>query len=305
MESPTAYACIDIGSNTTRLLVAEPEAGGSGWLRELSQRRVFTELGRALEPGAEIPASKLAELAEVVAAQAREARELGAERLRAVGTAAIRRAANRDALVDAVRAACGVEVAVLTADEEARLAFAGATRTLPRPVRGDVAVADVGGGSTELAVGTVAAGVRWSATFPVGSGLLADAHLRSDPPSAGELAAVSAAAEAALAGLRLDPPEMAVAVGGSAASLRRLLGPRIGRAEADRGIDLLVDAPIAEVARRHGLAPERVRLLPAGLLVLGVLADRLGCPLDIGAGGLREGVVLALAAANGHLEGAA
>jgi exopolyphosphatase/guanosine-5'-triphosphate,3'-diphosphate pyrophosphatase len=301
MAPPGRYGCIDIGSNTTRLLVAE---AGEGDLRELCQRRVFNALGAGRAPESEIPEAKLAELAEVVAAQAAQARELGAQRVRAVATAAIRRAANRDALVAAIRGACGVEIRVLSADEEARLAFAGATARLPERVPGDVAVADVGGGSCELAVGTLAGGVRWSATFPIGSAVLADAHLRSDPPAPAEVDAARAAAEAALAGLRLDPPELALAVGGSAASLRRLLGPRIDAAGAERAIALLCSAPVAQAAARHGLAPERVRLLPAGLVVLAELTQRLGRPLEIAAGGLREGVVLELAAANGRPVGA-
>src|SRR5918911_1511123 len=134
-------ACIDIGSNTTRLLV-------------LASQRAFTRIGKALLDGGSIPEEKIAETAEVVSSQARAARELGAEEIVAVATAAIREAANRDELAAAVEAAGGMPLWILTGDEEARLAFVGATRTLTDPTEDTVAVIDVGGGSTELAIGS-------------------------------------------------------------------------------------------------------------------------------------------------------
>jgi exopolyphosphatase/guanosine-5'-triphosphate,3'-diphosphate pyrophosphatase len=290
------YACIDIGSNTTRLLVAEP---GEGLLREVMAQRAFTRLGKGLRRDEAIAPDKVEEVAEVVATQVRLARELGADGLRAVATAAIRRAANGAELCAAVRERTGVEVEILDGDEEARLAFVGATKTLGHPVAGEVAVADVGGGSSELAVGTVAGGVRWSASFRIGSGFLADAYLRSDPPSVDELHAVRQHAAGAFEGVDVGPPTLAVAVGGSATSLRRLVGASLEHETLERGVRVLATLPIAEVARRFELEPERVRLLPAGILILEAISDRLGCPLQIGRGGLREGVILEMIAANG------
>ena len=92
-------ACIDIGSNTTRLLVAD---AGDGQLRELVTQRAFTRIGKSLDAGGAIPAEKIAETAEVVATQAKVAREVGAEQIVAVATAAIRNAPNRDELLTAV-----------------------------------------------------------------------------------------------------------------------------------------------------------------------------------------------------------
>ena len=92
------------------------------------------------------------------------------------------------------------------------------------PLPGRVAVVDVGGGSTEIAVGTLDGGVEWAASFPFGSGFLADAYLGCDPPSASQMEDVRAHAARALAGIDPGPIDVAVAVGGSAASLRRLVG---------------------------------------------------------------------------------
>jgi exopolyphosphatase/guanosine-5'-triphosphate,3'-diphosphate pyrophosphatase len=282
-------ACIDIGSNTTRLLVASPRNGG---LRELCQQRAFTRIGRSLRDDGHIAEPKIDEVAEVVATQARTADQLGARALKAVATAAIREAGNRDDLVAAVRSRCGVDVEVLTDGEEARLAFVGATRALTEPAAGGIAVVDVGGGSSELAIGTIDGGMTWSASLRLGSGSLADSYLRSDPPAAGELDRVRQHVAGAFEGLRIPAADLAVAVGGSATSLRRLVGALLEPETLARGLRVLATSPIADVARIYELDPERVKLLPAGMLLLEEASTRMGLPLQIARGGLREGVIL-------------
>jgi exopolyphosphatase / guanosine-5'-triphosphate,3'-diphosphate pyrophosphatase len=282
-------ACIDIGSNTTRLLVASPRNGG---LRELCQQRAFTRIGRSLRDDGHIAEPKIDEVAEVVASQARTAEQLGARALKAVATAAIREAGNRDDLVAAVRSRCGVDIEVLTDGEEARLAFVGATRALIEPAGGAIAVVDVGGGSSELAIGTIDGGMTWSASLRLGSGSLADSYLRSDPPAAGELDRVRQHVAGAFEGLRIPAADLAVAVGGSATSLRRLVGALLEPETLERGLRVLATSPIADVARTYELDPERVKLLPAGMLLLEEASTRMGLPLQIARGGLREGVIL-------------
>jgi exopolyphosphatase / guanosine-5'-triphosphate,3'-diphosphate pyrophosphatase len=284
-------ACIDIGSNTTRLLVAEPQRGR---LQRVLEERAFTRIGQAIDAAGEIPSATIAAVAEVVAAQRAAAAAAGAAHVRVVATAAIRDAANRDELVAALRERAGVDVAVLSGDDEGRLAFTGATRTLDAAPAGTVAVVDVGGLSTEIAVGTMAEGVSWLRSFPVGSALLVS-RCRADPPTRADLEAMHADATAAFAVADLPRPDHAVAVGGSAASLPTLVGTVADPVSLDRALAVLTSAPAAEVARLHDLAPERTQLLPAGILVLGAAAERLGRPLRIGRGGLREGVILELA----------
>jgi exopolyphosphatase/guanosine-5'-triphosphate,3'-diphosphate pyrophosphatase len=129
--------------------------------------------------------------------------------------------------------------------------------------------------------------------LPVGSGLLAERHLREDPPAPAELGALRAAVAVAFAGARPPQrPPLALAVGGSATSLARLAGGELDAAGLDRALAALCRQPAGEVAARTGLHRERVRLLPAGLLLLAAAADAFGAPLQVVAGGLREGVVL-------------
>src|SRR3954465_12984162 len=180
-------AAIDIGSNPPRGLVAEPQ---EGQLRKVMEQRAYTRIGKASQHNGAIDADKVAELAEAVATQVRLAEEVGAEAIRTVATAAIREAANRAEVVAEITRVAGVEVEVLSEHEEGRLAFIGATKTLGHPVEGEIAVVDVGGGSSEVIFGTVSEGARGVRAFKVGSGALADELLPSDPPSPSEIRAV-------------------------------------------------------------------------------------------------------------------
>jgi exopolyphosphatase / guanosine-5'-triphosphate,3'-diphosphate pyrophosphatase len=282
-------ACIDIGSNTTRLLVAEPAGGG---LREVLHRRMFVPLGNGAT-GA-IDPETITVLTPVVAAHVALARECGAERVHAVATAAIRHAVNREALCATIWREAGVPVRILDAAEEARFAFAGATATLPDPPDGVVGVADVGGGSSELVTGTVRGGVGWFASVPVGSGTLTDRHVRSDPPAPAELAALRAEADAAFAAVTPPRCVCAYAVGGSATSIRRLCGDELTPRSLEAALAVVAAHPVREAAAGLSLARERVRLLPAGLVLLRAAAEAFGgLALEVARGGLREGVVLA------------
>jgi exopolyphosphatase/guanosine-5'-triphosphate,3'-diphosphate pyrophosphatase len=282
-------ACIDIGSNTTRLLVAECDGER---LVEVHQARAFTRIGRGVPRNGALTEAKIGEVVDVVSAHLRLARQLGAVEVIAVATAAIRHASNGEALADAIRDACDLPVEILSGEDEARLAFLGAARTLGHVPSGDLGVVDVGGGSSEMVVGTAPDHVSWSDSFCIGSGDLADRHLRSDPPSADELSAARADVQAALADSEVPHPSEAVAVGGSATSLPRLAGPLLDAGAFSRALGLLASTRASDVALRFALDIERVRLLPAGLLILQVASERFGTALQIGRGGVREGVLL-------------
>jgi exopolyphosphatase/guanosine-5'-triphosphate,3'-diphosphate pyrophosphatase len=281
-------ACVDIGTNTTRVLVAEVK---DGRLIEVLQKRAFTRIGMAPE----IPAAKIAEVSRVVAEHVALAHGAGAAGVRVVATAAIRAAVNRDEFL----AGMPVAVEILDEDEEARMAFLGATETLGAELTGTVAVVDVGGGSTEIAIGTVADGVGWSSSFLIGSGVLADRYLHADPPVLEELRAARDHVMDVFATRAFPAADSAVAVGGSAASLRAVVGDALDPPALKRALAILCAGPCSDVAARYALDAERVRLLPAGILILDAAAQRLRRPMLIGRGGLREGLVLDMAR-HGH-----
>jgi exopolyphosphatase/guanosine-5'-triphosphate,3'-diphosphate pyrophosphatase len=295
-------ACIDIGSNTTRLLVAEPDPERPGALVEVAAHRTFVRL-TIDERRHGVSPEKAQAIADAVAEQAEAARASGVVALRVVATAALRDAPEHDALVARLSAAAGVPVDILSGEEEARLAFSGATASLAGwagPVVGSVLVADVGGGSTELAWGAPGGAPTWWASLPIGSSALAEAHLHGDPPTAAELRAACAEAAAAIAAAGCPTADVAWAVGGSATSLRRLCGPQLTAAALDDALARTVASPAHRAAFDLGLHVERVRLLPAGLLLLAEVARAAQCPLQVGCGGLREGVILDLLAQVGY-----
>lgn len=284
-----SYAAIDIGSNTTRLLVAEAEGAE---LTEVMQQRAYTRIGAGAKRNGKITAEKIAEVVEVVQTQVRLANEMGAAEVRIVATAAIREAKNCKKVAGAISESVGLPVEVLSDEEEGRFAFLGASRALSHPGEGTLAVVDIGGGSSEVIFGSIASGVDRVQSFKIGSGSLADEHLKGDPPSAAEIRALRDHIQDFFEGVELEKPEQAVAVGGSATSLRTLVGAVLEYETLERAVRVLTDGEMLEVARKFELDSRRVRILPAGVLLLEKFSEMLGVPMQIGRGGLREGVIL-------------
>ncbi len=135
--------------------------------------------------------------------------------------------------------------------------------------------------------------VSWCTSFSVGSGDLTDECLHSDPPSSDELEQARSRVATALRGLTVPHPAEAVAVGGSATSLRLLAGPVLNADAFKRCHARLARQPASELGPALGLDVQRVRLLPAGLLILQAASELFGVALQIGRGGVREGVLLA------------
>ena len=282
-------AAIDIGSNTTRVLVAEPD---EGQLRKVMEQRAYTRIGKDAKKDGKISEEKIAEVADVVATQVRLADELGAESIRVVATAAIREAKNGGQVAEEIERVAGLPVEILSDHEEGRLAFIGATKTLGHLVEGAIAVVDVGGGSSEVILGSVAEGVKDVHSFKIGSGAMADEYLSSDPPGPAEIRGLRDAISDFFADVEIPQPDQAVAVGGSATSMRRLVGAVLEYETLERGIRVLTGDPAADVAKRFELDPRRVEILASGVLILEQISQLLGQPLQIGKGGLREGIIL-------------
>jgi exopolyphosphatase/guanosine-5'-triphosphate,3'-diphosphate pyrophosphatase len=294
VQSPVGVraACIDIGSNTTRLLVADYRDEA---LVEVYQERAFTRIGKGLAASGAIGADKIDEVVAVVLGQIAVAKAQGAAEIRGVATAAIRTASNGAALVEAIAAGTGLKVEIVSGEDEARLAFRGAAAMLEPETAAScrqLGVIDVGGGSSEVVVGSAPDRVGWWASVPIGSGALTDHCLHSDPPSPGELQSARHEVAAALAGLAPPCPEVAVAVGGSATSLGRVAGPVLDAGALERALTVLTAESATAVARRFLIDPQRARLLPAGLLILQGTSRLLEATIQVGRGGIREGVLL-------------
>ncbi len=282
---------IDVGSNTVRLLVAA-RAGSA--LVPLREQRAFLGLGEEIESYGYISEAKLCETARCVGEQAAAARELGLHQLEVVVTAPGRQSANAGDLVSALRSAAGAAVRVLAPEEEGRLAFAGALAgvdDLPETV----AVADVGGGSTEVVVGTPL-GPAWERSLDLGSVRLTHRLELDDPPGKAALAEARNEARRATAGLTPPLPKLALATGGTARALRKIAGRQLGRKQLEATARVLCERTSEDVARRWDIDPRRARTLLAGCLILAELQERLAVPFAVARTGLREGVALELLA---------
>jgi exopolyphosphatase/guanosine-5'-triphosphate,3'-diphosphate pyrophosphatase len=280
---------IDVGSNTVRLLVAR----GS---REVYSRRAMLRLGEAVELHGAIPEAKLAEAADCVGAFAADAWAQRADVVEVLVTSPGRQAENADELLERLAVASRVPVRVLSATDEGRLAFLGAVAPLRGGGRKSVAVCDVGGGSAQVVVGTRRDGPVWVRSIDIGSMRLTSRLLHGDPPGGDALAAARAEVERYLVGFTPPLPHAALAVGGSARAVRQLAGPELGAAELELAVKLLGKMPAAEVVERFGVDEARVPTLAAGTVILAALQARLGVPLRVARGGLREGAVAELAA---------
>jgi exopolyphosphatase/guanosine-5'-triphosphate,3'-diphosphate pyrophosphatase len=283
---------IDVGSNTVRLLVA---AVGDGEVATLREERAQLGLGEELLRHGRVRRRKLAELAAVTGDYARIARKLGVRELETVVTAPGRQEDDPQRLLDTLGRATAGEVRVASPEEEGELAFAGA---VARAGIGAavVAVCDVGGGSTEVVVGTELRGAGWVRSVDVGSLRLTAALLHRDPPTPGQLEAARAAVREALAHVRPPRPETALATGGSARAVARIVGGAYGPDELEDVIELLAARPADESADAFGIRRERARTLLAGSLILAEVSRRLGVPFRPARGGIREGAALRLAA---------
>jgi exopolyphosphatase/guanosine-5'-triphosphate,3'-diphosphate pyrophosphatase len=280
---------IDVGSNTVRLLVADGA-------HAIEQRRVILGLGRSIENTGAIPEEKLSEAVDWVAEWVVTARRYGVERLEVLVTSPGRQAANGDELLERLAATARVPVRLLSAPEEGRLAFLGALARTPGGNDGAIAVCDVGGGSAQITIGTRDGGPAWTRSLDIGSRRLASRCFGDDPPGDAAVNAARVEMTRYLDGLAFPAPKTALAVGGSARSLKKLSGGTLGSRELEEAIERLARTPADELASAYDLDPGRLSTLAAGAVILAAIQERLGVPLRIGRGGLREGAALELGA---------
>ena len=217
------------------------------------------------------------------------ARRQAVESLDVFLTAPGRQSGNAEQLVASLARAARHPVRVLSTDEEGRLAYGGAVATADVPLPSTIAVCDVGGASTEIAIGSPRTPPSWVRSVDLGSVRLT---ARVDDLTEARREAARAFAEV------VPPPvEAALAVGGSARATRRLVGAWLGEAELAEALRLVETRPARAISRRFGVDRARARILPAGVALLAEVQSRLGVPLHVCDGGIREGAVLATVAA--------
>jgi exopolyphosphatase / guanosine-5'-triphosphate,3'-diphosphate pyrophosphatase len=281
---------IDVGSNTVRLLVAE--RSGAGVLQTREERAVLS-LGAEIERCGKLPARKIEETASAVRKFARRARARGAVEVTVLITSPGRQASNGAELAERIVQSSGTNVRLLSAEDEGRLAYAGALAQAG-PREGVVAVCDVGGGSSQIVVGIDPAWPSWARSIDIGSLRLTQRCVSRDPPAAEELEAARKEAAEAFGALIPPLPRTALATGGTARALERIAGQTLDAEAFERVLEVIGSQSARAVAHRYHIPRWRVRLLPAGTLLLREACLLLGVPLEVARGGLREGAALEL-----------
>jgi exopolyphosphatase/guanosine-5'-triphosphate,3'-diphosphate pyrophosphatase len=272
-------AVIDIGTNSTRLLVAEVE---DGRIAELDRRTAVTRLGEGVEATGRLADAAMARVSDTLAAYREAIDGLGGERVVAVATSAMRDAANGPAFRDEIHRRFDVDARTISGDEEARLTFLGATAG--RAAGAQTLVIDIGGGSTEYVTGEPGGDPGFHVSTRMGSVRHSERHLHTDPPTQAELAAL---AEDARGVVESDVPaevrarvEGGIAVAGTATSLAAIYqeldpydpdkvhGYRLSRASCEELVARLAALPLAERRELAGLHPDRAPTIVAGAGIL-------------------------------------
>jgi exopolyphosphatase/guanosine-5'-triphosphate,3'-diphosphate pyrophosphatase len=281
-------AAADIGTNSTRLLVADVGADGS--VGEVERVLEITRLGEGVDATGTLAEAPMRRVTDTLGRFAERSRVCAAERMLAVATSAVRDAANRDEFIARV-AASGFEPRLLTGEEEAATTFAGVCSRAPggAAVSADgTLIIDVGGGSTELVLGAEG-GVAWSRSLQAGCVRMTERVLGEDVAAGADLAACALAVSELLEVVPdavVEATQRAVAVAGTATTIASILHGSYS-VEAVHGARILRDDALAlerrlgamPLARRRevpGLQSDRAPVIVAGLVVLGAVLDRFG-----------------------------
>ena len=260
-------AAVDLGTNTTRLLVADVV---DGQVEEVVRREAITRLGESVDRRRILLPTAVARVRNVLVDYRREAEAHGAVRVLAVGTSAVREADNGEAFLGEVEWSYGFTTRLLTGEEEAQLTLDGVTSE--GAVEARTLVVDIGGGSTELVV-VGPEGIESSLSTEAGSVRLTERFLASDPPHGEELAACEAHVRSLLP--RLSAAQ-AIGVAGTIATAAKIErggalsvhGDHLTRQSVGETLDRLAAMPLAEREHVHGLASARAPVIVAGLVVL-------------------------------------
>lgn len=281
-EQPVV-AAVDCGTNSTRLLLAR---AGDGVVRPVVRRTAITRLGAGVDASGQLSAAAIARVVDVLRRYTGQWRDAGATRVAVTATSAVRDATDAATFLTAVRDTTGEDAVVLTGAQEAALTFAGATQGR----RGRRVVCDIGGGSTELIAGDGAID-RW-VSMQLGSVRLRERHLRGDPPTAKEYAALVAAIDdvsvdtddafaatgghpmIAVAGTALTVA--ALAAGVTSPDVDSVDGTVLSVADVTQVIEELAWLPAAQRLTYPPVVPGREDVIVAGALLLSRLLTRFG-----------------------------
>ncbi|HEM47322.1 MAG TPA: Ppx/GppA family phosphatase [Alphaproteobacteria bacterium] len=301
-------AAIDLGTNSVRLIVAEVD--GPGTYRVLDDEREQTRLGHRLHETGRIDPERGERTLEALQRMQAIAESYGVEELRAVGTAALREAANGPAFARAARERFGLDIQAISPEEEAELAMRSVRKHFPLG-EGGTAIVDIGGGSLEV-VFTTAGMIHQVHSMPLGAVRLTERFVHSDPLGAADWrrlrAGIDAELEAHIGRPPFPTPDL-IGSGGTFTAIAALAmhdrlseigsvqGYSMTRAEFEHQLRRLREAPLAIRRRFPGLNPDRADIIVAGAAAVARLARRLGVTrILVNDRGVRDGMLLEMIA---------
>lgn len=275
-SAPLRVAVIDIGSNSTRLLVADVE---DGRVTPIERRSTVTRLGRGVDLSGRLAAEAIEAACGAVGPYVATLQEMGAERVDAIATSAVRDAANGGAFIAELRERFALSARVLDGEEEARLTYLGATSEhFPEE---PTVVIDIGGGSTELIVGEGRT-IDWHTSLQAGVVRHSERHLTSDPPAPVELEALADDLRALIDRATVEAPgaTAGIAVAGTPTSLaaieleldpydpKRVHGHVLELPNIQRMLSQLASVPLTRRTEIRGLHADRAPTIVAGVVTL-------------------------------------
>ena len=294
------HAVIDVGSNTIHLLVGEVENGA---VLPVTGEKVSARLGAGVDETGSIEKARIPLAADAIKLFARLAVLSGASQPAVLATSAVRDAKNGRELVEEVLEKAGLEVRLISGEEEALLGFRGAVSALGPDFSWDTPalVVDLGGGSAQLILGDGSEGPEKQVSLPLGSNRTTERFVRHDPPEAGELEKLRRAVSEILPEWELPEDAPVVAIGGSARAMLRLTKDELTVKRLGEFAEEISAKPSAVLAREEGLAPERARVMPAAITTLAAILEHFGgSHLTVARGGIREGAILTMANETGN-----
>jgi ppx/gppA phosphatase len=298
-------AIIDIGSNSIKFFVGELAADRT--IKTVLDTNDIARLGEGLDSTGAISPEAMERNVASVAAFAKQAKELGADRIVSVGTMALRKASNSAEFVKKVKKTCGIEVQIIPGEEEARLSYLAILSGLPLEKDADLVVFDTGGGSTEFIYGK---GTQMVKRFSVNLGAvrITENYLKADPVSPADVQAAIAQIDKEFkeAGVNGKPAQL-VGMGGTVTSMGAvkhkmvkydpsvIQGSRLTKKDIEEQIEEYSKRTVEQRKELPGLQPKRADVILAGACILKVITDRLGADgLTISDRGLRHGLAFDL-----------
>jgi exopolyphosphatase/guanosine-5'-triphosphate,3'-diphosphate pyrophosphatase len=286
-------AVVDCGTNTIRLLVADPD--GHGGLLEVDRRMEIVRLGQGVDAAGEFHPEALQRTFAATERYAAVIRDLQvpADRIRFVATSASRDVSNRQEFFTGIHRLLGVEPQVISGAEEARLSFTGALSGARSELHGPadpVLVVDIGGGSTELVIGSGAGALQQAVSLDIGSVRVTERFWTSDPPASEDIGRATEHIDRMLDDRAPDLSAVRTWIG-VAGTLTTLAAIHLGLTGYDRSLvdghripiadiapigDRLADATVQQIRALGGVHPQRADVITAGVLIAARIARRVG-----------------------------